>query len=73
LSTSTIPSGVALERLALVPGPGPDWPEVVAALLDGIDVVVAAPPVGVSPMLARRLAARARQRGTVLVAAREQS
>jgi len=62
-------SGVALERLALVSEPGPDWPEVVAALLDGIDVVVAAPPVGVSAVLARRLAARARQRGTVLVAA----
>lgn len=63
--------GVALERLALVPEPGPDWPEIVAALLDGIDVVVATPPVGVSPVLARRLAARARQRGTVFVAARD--
>jgi hypothetical protein len=63
-------SGVALERLALVPEPGLDWPEVVAALLDGIDVVVATPPAGVTPVLARTLAARARQRGTVLVTAR---
>jgi len=59
--------GIALERLPLVPDPGPDWPAVVAALLDGIDVVVAAPPGPVSAPLAGRLAARARQRGSVLV------
>lgn len=59
--------GVALERLALVPDPGPDWPAVVAALLDGVDLVVAAPPGPVSAGLASRLAARARQRGSVLV------
>lgn len=59
--------GIALERLALVPDPGPDWPAVVAALLDGIDLVVAAPPGPVSAGLASRLAARARQRGGVLV------
>jgi hypothetical protein len=50
-----------------VPEPGPDWPLVVAVLLEGIDVVVAAPPSGASAVLARRLASRARQRGTVLV------
>jgi hypothetical protein len=59
--------GVALERLALVPEPGPDWPAVVAALLDGIDVVAVAPPGPVSTDLGSRLAARARQRGSVLV------
>ncbi len=59
--------GVALERLALVPEPGPDWPAVVAALLDGIDVVAVAPPEPVSAALGSRLAARARQRGSVLV------
>lgn len=59
--------GVALERLALVPDPGPDWPAVVAALLDGVDLVVAAPPGPVSAGLASRLAARARQRGSVLI------
>jgi len=59
--------GIALGRLALVPDPGPDWPAVVAALLDGIDVVVAAPPGPVPVALAGRLAARARQRGGVLV------
>jgi hypothetical protein len=59
--------GVALDRLALVPHPGPDWPSVVAALLDGIDIVVIAAPGPVSASIAARLAARARQRGTVLV------
>lgn len=59
--------GVALERLALVPHPGPEWPAVVAALLDGLDVVVVAPPGPVPDRVASRLAARARQRGSVLV------
>jgi hypothetical protein len=59
--------GVALERLALIPEPGPDWPAVVAALLDGIDLVVACSPGPVSAGLASRLAARARQRGSVLI------
>lgn len=35
--------GIALDRLALVPHPGPDWPTVVAALLDGFDIVVVGP------------------------------
>jgi len=60
-------SGIALDRLALVPNPGPEWPTVVAALIDGVDVVVAAVPGGVSPSIASRLVARARQRGCVLV------
>jgi hypothetical protein len=60
-------SGIALERLALVPDPGPDWPTVIAALIDGVDVVVAAVPGQVSPTIADRLVARARQRGSVLM------
>lgn len=60
-------AGVALERLALIPHPGPEWPTVIAALLDGVDVVVAAPPGRVTGRIASRLAARARQRGGVLV------
>jgi hypothetical protein len=59
--------GIALDRLALVPNPGPDWPAVVAALLEGIDIVVTAVPGPVSASVTSRLAARARQRGTVLV------
>ena len=60
-------SGIALDRLALVPNPGPEWPTVVAALIDGVDVVVMAVPGPVSASIAGRLAARARQRGSVLV------
>ena len=60
-------SGIALDRLALVPNPGPEWPTVVAALIDGVDVVVVAVPGPVAPTIAGRLAARARQRGCVLM------
>src|SRR5918995_4072846 len=61
-------TGIALERLALVPTPGPRaWPTVVAALLDAIDVVLVRSPPGLPPAQARRLAARARERGAVLV------
>ncbi|GAB3811300.1 hypothetical protein GCM10027605_51110 [Micromonospora zhanjiangensis] len=59
--------GIALDRLALVPHPGPEWATVVAALIDGVDVVVTAVPGPVSGSLASRLTARARQRGSVLV------
>jgi hypothetical protein len=60
-------AGIALDRLALVPNPGPEWAAVVAALIDGIDVVVIAVPGTVPASVASRLAARARQRGSVLV------
>jgi hypothetical protein len=60
-------SGIVLERLVLVPEPGPDWPTVVAALIDGVDIVVTAVPGPVSSSIISRLAARARQRGSLLV------
>ena len=60
-------SGIDLGRLALVPDPGPDWPTVIAALIDGLDVVVTAIPGQVAPTVADRLVARARQRGSVLM------
>jgi hypothetical protein len=60
-------SGISLDRFALVPNPGPEWPTVVAALIDGVDVVVAAVPGPVAGAVAGRLVARARQRGCVLV------
>ncbi len=61
--------GVALERLGLVPDAATlgHWPTVVAALLDGVDLVVAAVPPGLRAPDARRLVARARERGSVLV------
>lgn len=63
-------AGVRLERLALVPAPGPDLMAVTIALLDGMDVVAVAGAerAGVRAAERQRLAARARQRGAVLVA-----
>jgi hypothetical protein len=61
-------TGIALERLALVPTPGARaWPTVVAAFLDAVDVVLVRAPARLPAAQARRLAARARERGAVLV------
>ena len=59
-----------LDRLALVPDPGRDLVAVVAALVDGLDLVAVAghERAGVRTADRQRLAARARQRGTVLIA-----
>jgi len=61
--------GVALERLVLVAAPERDaWGGVVAALVDGFDLVVLqAGRSGVRTADARRLVARARERGAVLL------
>ncbi len=59
--------GIDLARCAVVPEPGPTWPTVVAALLDAIDVVALRAPPRVRPADARRLAARTRERGSILV------
>ncbi len=63
-------AGVRLERLALVPDPGRDLLAVTSALLDGLDVVAVAGAerAGVRAADRQRLAARARQRGSVLIA-----
>lgn len=61
-------TGIDLERLALVPSPGARaWPAVVAAFLDAVDVVLVRSPPRLPAAQARRLAARARERGAVLV------
>lgn len=64
--------GVAAHRLVSVPEPGAEFAPVVAALLDGVDLVAVvgaglalAGPSGAG--LARRLSARARHRGAVLI------
>ena len=60
--------GVDLGRLVLVPDPGGQWPVVVASVLEAADVVVVGlPGRGVRPADSRRLVARARERGAVLV------
>jgi hypothetical protein len=62
-------AGIALERLVLVAAPErATWGGVVAALVDGFDVLLLhATRGGVRPVDARKLVARARERGTVLV------
>ncbi|WP_091674004.1 hypothetical protein [Amycolatopsis marina] len=63
--------GVEVRRLALVPRPGADFASVTAALLDGVDLVavgpVGRPASGRVEQTARRLSARARHRGAVLL------
>ena len=60
--------GVALERLLLVAPPPPaEWATVVATLIDGVDVVLVRLPRSVRTGEARRLQARARQRGAVVI------
>ena len=58
--------GLDLDRVVLVPAPGPDGPTVVAALLDGVDVVVVG-EAALTDADRRRLSARARERGAVLL------
>lgn len=58
--------GVAVDRLALVRHPGAQLPAVVAALLDGMDIV-AVDPARLNDTHLRRLSARARHRGAVLI------
>jgi len=63
--------GISLERFPLVAAPrrrGPGgWAWVVAALLDTVDVVLAWPPAHLGTDDHRRLVARARERGSVLL------
>ncbi|WP_402466059.1 hypothetical protein [Isoptericola aurantiacus] len=61
-------AGIALGRTAVVPSPGPDAPAVLAALLDGMDLVVVGPQAALTATDRRRLAARTRRRDAVLVA-----
>jgi len=60
-------SGIELARLVLVPSPGSKWATVTAALVEGFDVVVLYPPPAVTSADARKLEARVRERGSMLV------
>jgi hypothetical protein len=60
--------GLDLGRLVLVARPEPSrWAAVTAALLDAFEVVLVQPTHAIRPADARRLEARARDRGAVLV------
>jgi hypothetical protein len=59
--------GVVVRRLVLIPRPGPDPAPVAAALLDGVGLVALAGADRMPTGARRSLAARARQRGSVLL------
>lgn len=62
--------GVAIERLFLVAAPPPgQWAEIVAAVADGAEIVLVAPPAGIRGADARRVQSRLASRGAVLVLA----
>jgi hypothetical protein len=60
-------AGLDLDRVLLVSEPGPGWPQVVASLLDGFDIVLLRPPDQPSAQLRRKLEAVARRFGSALV------
>lgn len=62
-------AGVALERMVAVDRrDGGSWADVLAAAIDGFDVVLVGPGVrGITPTVARRVVARATARGAFLV------
>jgi len=65
---SAAEAGVDLQRLAVVDPPPPGvWGEVVAALVAALDLVLVAPGYRVSGIVVRRLTARCRERGSVLI------
>jgi hypothetical protein len=67
-AAAALEAGVALERLAVVRRvPPARWATAVAALLDGVALVLAEVPPSVRAADARRLVARARERSAVLV------
>jgi hypothetical protein len=59
--------GADPERLLLVEEPGRRWPDVVAALIDAVDLVLVRPPERPGPTVVRRLTALARRGRCVLV------
>jgi hypothetical protein len=62
--------GVVLSRTLLIAEPEPqEWAGTVAALLDAVEVVLVQPTAPITPTVQRRLVARARDRGSVLVQA----
>ncbi len=60
-------AGLDPERMLLVADPGPGWPQVVASLLDGCELVLLRPPDRPPAQTRRRLEATVRRFGGVLV------
>jgi hypothetical protein len=68
---AAVDAGLDPGRLLLVPEPGGNWPQVVASLLDGCDVVLLCPPARPAAQLRRKLEAAARRFGSALLVAGE--
>jgi hypothetical protein len=62
-------AGLDPGRLVLVADPGRSWPQVVASLLDGFDIVLLCPPERPPAQMQRKLEAAARRFGSVLLVA----
>jgi hypothetical protein len=62
-------AGLDPDRMLLIADPGPGWPQVVASLLDGCELVLLRPPDRPSAQTRRRLEAALRRSGSVLVVA----
>lgn len=63
--------GLDLERLAIVRAAPAEWAVAAADLVDGVDLVVLAPPRHARPAAARQLVARVRDRGAVVLVVEE--
>jgi hypothetical protein len=61
--------GLNLDRTLLVPDTGANWPQVVASLLDGCELVLVRPPSRASAQVRQRLEATLRRARGVLVVA----
>lgn len=61
--------GIDLTRVALIPQPGAQAGAIMGACIDGMDVVVVGERVALSHADRRRIGARARERGSIIVAA----
>jgi hypothetical protein len=61
--------GLDPERTLLVPDPGASWPQVVASLLDGCELVLVRPPARASAQVRQRLEGTLRRGRGVLVVA----
>ena len=59
--------GLAAERTLLIPDPGSAWPQVVASLFDGCELVLLRPPSRASEQVRRRLEAALRRARSVLL------
>lgn len=61
--------GVDLDRVVLVPDPGPDVLQILSVLADGVDLIAVVPPKVLPPSRLKVLNARLRQSGAVLLVA----